>query len=546
MSPRKPTRTIDWLIISRPIGVSAILGTGIFILRGEPSKVVPLALLVLVTYVLSLFYWFALRTRVPFRPFVWAQLSTDVVLATAIVGFSGGAESQFSLLYFVPVICGAMFLVGPGSFTMALLSSISYSLLLVVKYLKFFEWLHPTLDVEYVKTYIFLRGYMHVLFFFVVAAMGTYLAERLRKGTRELEEVKLTTDDILENMGAGVVTIDSTGRIVYFNWAGGAILGCESTGVGGRMLEEVLPKGAHELTRLILEGLEAKQNEYRREINIHLDSGKTRPVGVSGKVMEDNERRCRGYLVLFSDLTEVKETQERLKRSERMAAIGELSADMAHEIRNPLASIRGSVEMLSSETDYHGDSKKLMALVIKEADRLNTIIEHFLRFARAKTPSFRKVSLNRLTEEVLDVVKAHPDFRDAIELKMVLLDGDTTVSADPEQVKQVFMNLCLNSLNAMKGGGQLTVEVLQTDGAFGVAVKDTGIGIRKSVMSRIFQPFYTTREKGIGLGLSIAHKIVEKHDGWIDVKSSPGKGSKFTVWLPKPDSGRKGNDSHGS
>lgn len=540
MSPQKPTQTVDWLIISRPIGVSAILGVGTFILWEEPSKVIPLAILVVITYALSLLYWFGLRKRVPFRPFVWAQLSIDVVLATAIVGFSGGAESQFSLLYFVPVICGAMFLVGPGSFTMALFSSISYSLLLVSEYRNYFQWLQPTVDVEYVRSYIFLRGYMHVLFFFVVAAMGTYLAERTRKGVQELEEVKLTTDDILESMGAGVITIDATGRVVYFNWAAGAILDCESGGVSGRMLEEVVPEEARDLSRMILEGLNARRNEYRREIDIRLSDGHIRPVGVSCKVMEDNEGRCRGYLVLFSDLTEVKETQKRLKRSERMAAIGELSADMAHEIRNPLASIRGSVETLASETYHDDDSKKLMSLVIKEADRLNTIIEHFLRFARTKAPSFRKVSLDKVIEEVLEIVKAHPDFREAIELRTVLPRGDTVVNADPEQIKQVFLNLCLNSLSAMEDGGQLTVEMLQTDGAFGVAVQDTGIGIKKNVITRIFQPFYTTRKKGIGLGLSIAHKIVEKHEGWIDVESNPGEGSKFTVWLPKFDSGKEG------
>ena len=540
MSPQRPAQTVDWLIIVRPIGVSAILGVGTFILWEEPTKVIPLALLVLITYALSLLYWFALRKRVPFRPFVWAQLSTDVVLATAIVGFSGGAESQFSLLYFVPVICGAMFLIGPGSFTMALLSSISYSLLLVSEYHNYFQWLQPNVDVEYVRNYIFLRGYMHVLFFFVVAAMGTYLAERTRRGVQELEEVKLTTDDILENMGAGVITIDATGQIIYFNWAAGVILDCESGRVRGRMLEEVVPGGAKSLTRLVLEGLSARRNEHRREIDIRLSDGQIRPVGVSCKVMEDKKGRCRGYLVLFSDLTDVKETQERLKRSERMAAIGELSADMAHEIRNPLASIRGSVETLASETYHDGDSKKLMGLVIKEADRLNTIIEHFLKFARTKAPSFRKVSLNRVIEEVLDLVKAHPDFREAIELRTVQPVGDAIVKADPEQVKQVFLNLCLNSLSAMKDSGQLTVEVLQTNGAFGVAVQDTGVGIDKSVITRIFQPFYTTRKKGIGLGLSIAHKIVEKHKGWIDVESSPGKGSKFTVWLPKFDSGKEG------
>jgi two-component system sensor histidine kinase PilS (NtrC family) len=532
---RRSNQAADWLLISRPIGVTAILGTGVFILRGEPFGVVPLLIIVFITCGLSLLYWFALRRRVPLRPFMWSQLTIDVLLATAIVSFSGGAESQFSLLYFVPVIAGAMFLFTPGSFTMALLSSATYSLLLIGEYMDLLPWLQQLSGMEYEKSYIFLRGYMHVLFFFLVAAMGGYLAERLRKGARELEEVRVTTEDILENMGAGVITVDTTGCVVYFNRAAGTILDCDPNGTRGRMLEHVMPEGAQELAILVLRGLRDELDQYRHEIQVRTADGRERPVGASGKVLIDKDGSSVGYLVLFSDLTRAKETEERLRRSERMAAIGELSADMAHEIRNPLASIRGSVEMLASETDYHGDSMKLMNLVIKETDRLNTIIEHFLRFARAKAPIFQKFSLNTVVREVLDLVRAHPDFREEIELGLTPEDGDSSVVGDPEQIKQVLLNLCLNSLNAMRQGGELSVEVQRGDTAVSVSVRDTGTGMTKGEIDRIFQPFYTTREKGIGLGLSIAHRIMEQHNGWIDVVSTPGKGSRFTVWLPNPD-----------
>lgn len=536
MKPRRFEQAADWLLISRPIGVTAILGTGIFILRGEPFGVIPLLTIIFITCGLSLLYWFALRRRVPLRPFIWSQLTIDVLLATAIVGFSGGAESQFSLLYFVPVIAGAMFLFTPGSFTMALLSSATYSLLLIGEYMNLLPWLQRLSEMQYEKSYIFLRGYMHVLFFFLVAAMGGYLAERLRTGARELEEVKVTTEDILENMGAGVITVDNTGRVMYFNRAAGTILNCDPHGARGRMLEHVMPEGTHELTRLMLNGLRSELDQYRHEIEIVTSDGETRPVGASGKVLADKDGSSMGYLVLFSDLTRAKETEERLRRSERMAAIGELSADMAHEIRNPLASIRGSVEMLASESEYHGDSMKLMNLVIKETDRLNTIIEHFLRFARAKAPIFQKFSLNTVIREVVELVKAHPDFRDEIKLSLTLPEGDSVVVGDPEQIKQVFLNLCLNSLTAMGEVGELVVGVEKNDDAIGISVQDTGTGMTKDEIDRIFQPFYTTRERGIGLGLSIAHRMIEQHNGWIDVTSTPGKGSRFTVWLPVSDS----------
>ncbi len=532
MSPRRLDQAADWLLISRPIGVTAILGTGIIILRGEPFRTIPLMMIILITCGLSLLYWFVLRRRVPFRPFMWSQLTVDVLLATAIVGFSGSSESQFSLLYFTPVISGAMFLFTPGSFTMALLSSACYTLLLIGEYTDVFPWLFQLSGLEREKSYLFLRGYMHVLFFFLVAAMGGYLAERLRKGARELEEVRVTTDDILENMGAGVITIDRSGRVVYFNRAAGTMLECEPSEASGAMLEDVLPDGAHELTEFIRHGLREERDQHRHEIEVRTEEGKTKPVGVGGKMLKDRHGANIGYLALFSDLTEVKETQERLRRSERMAAIGELSADMAHEIRNPLASIRGSVEMLTTEADYEGDSIKLMNLVIKETDRLNTIIEHFLRFARARSPIFQKFSLNTVVREVIDLVKTHSDFRESIELRPVIPAEDEIIVGDPEQIKQVFLNLCLNALSAMKDGGTLTVQVQKTGEGVAVSVEDTGIGMSKSEIARVFQPFYTTRERGIGLGLSIAHRIVEQHEGWIDVVSTPGKGSRFTVWLP--------------
>ena len=535
MSTRRFGQAADWLLISRPIGVTAILGTGIFILRGEPFGVIPLLIIIAITCCLSLFYWFALRGRVPTRPFMWSQLTVDVLLATAIVSFSGGAESQFSLLYFVPVIAGAMFLFTPGSFTMALISSAIYSLLLIGEYMDVLPWLQRLSEMEYEKSYIFLRGYMHVLFFFLVAAMGGYLAERLRKGARELEEVRVTTEDILENMGAGVITVDTRGRVMYFNRAAGTILECDPRGTRGRMLEHVMPERAGQLTALMLNGLRDELDQYRHEIEVRTHGENARPVGASGKVLADKDGSSMGYLVLFSDLTRAKETEERLRRSERMAAIGELSADMAHEIRNPLASIRGSVEMLASEADYHGDSMKLMNLVIKETDRLNTIIEHFLRFARAKAPIFQRFSVNSVVREVMDLVRAHPDFREGVELGLVLEDGDSAVVGDPEQIKQVLLNLCLNSLNAMGQSGELKVEVSSREEAIGVSVSDTGAGMTKNEIERIFQPFYTTRERGIGLGLSIAHRIMEQHNGWIDVTSTPGKGSRFTIWLPNSD-----------
>lgn len=526
-------RGMRWLLISRPTIVSTILGTQIVILRGETFQPTPLYSLIAVSWLLSLFYWLLAKVRVP-RPFsIQLQVGVDVLLVTAVAHFSGGALSQFSLLYFLVIIASAILLLAKGAFLHASLSAVCYNLLLWAEYQGVI--LKPMSGVlslpEVTLDYVFLRSFLHTLLFYLTAAMSGFLAERLRLRGEELEEVRLTTDDILQGMRTGVISVDRGGEIVYFNKAAEEILGISADSVRGQPIDAAFPERLRSISDLFRDVLREGGERRRLETEALMEDGSQKPLGLSVNQLLDREGIMRGALALFTDLTEAKEIERRLRQADRMAAIGELSAGIAHEIRNPLASIRGSVELLSKELKPSGDDRRLMELVLRETDRLNDFIEHFIRFARDHSPTISRVDLVPIMAEAEDLVRSHPAYTEKISIVRKPTGGRAYVLADPEQLKRVLLNLCLNALWAMDGEGELTVTLRREDDRVGVSVKDTGIGIPEDQLSKIFQPFYSQKEKGGGLGLAIAHRIVEQHGGKITVESQVGKGSNFTIWL---------------
>lgn len=530
-------RGMRWLLISRPIIVTTILGTEIAVLRGEAIPLSPLYSLIALSWLLSFGYWLLLKIRLPQRLLIYLQISLDAFLVTAIVHFSGGVFSQFSLLYFLVIIASSIFLLARGGFFLATLSTLCYCLLLWSEYRGLIpEPMARALSFpEATVYYLLLRGFIHSLSFYLVAAMSGFLAERLYLRVEELEDVKLTTDDILQGMGTGVISIDRTGEIGYFNRAAQEILGVSGELARGRPLKEVLPERLGVMSELLLDALEKGIPRSRFETDILMEDGSKRPLGASTTRLVDREGKRRGALALFTDLTKIKATEERLRRADRMAAIGELSAGIAHEIRNPLASIRGSIELLSKGLNPSGEDRRLMELVLRETDRLNSFIENFLRFARESPSNLSKTDLVPLLDEVEELVRSHPNYTAKVTIVRKSTDGKTLASADREQISQVLLNLCLNSLVAMDWEGELTLSVKSRDDRVGVSVKDTGVGIPRDEITQIFEPFYSGKGNGAGLGLAIAQRIVGQHGGEIVVKSEVKAGTEFTVWLREAD-----------
>ena len=530
-----PHRAIE--ILSRHIILTLILGTGLFFLKGAQISFLPLYLLLAFSYLTSFLFFLGFRSGLPKGPLISLQHLIDVLTASAIVHFSGGVLSPFSLLYFLVIISASIELHLRGGFLFATLSSLAYSLLLYSHY----KGLLPgfAFASELTLEEVFLRGDLHVSCFYFVALMSGSIARKYKSREEELEEMKLTTEDILENMELGVITVDVRGKVVYFNRKAGEILQCSAGEVQGHSIQETLPSSVHSLTDLILQGLHSDSllpssdsiQEFQKEIEV-VSGGRKKPLGVTSTLLLNRKGFKKGFLALFSDLTQMKETEWRLRHSERMAAIGELSAAIAHEIRNPLASILGSAEYLQSEIKGDQESKKLMSLILRESDRLNHIIEDFLQFARSKPPHFTETSLHDLLDEVLELVRSHPEYSLGIRIEQKISRDGLTLLLDKDQMKQVFLNICLNGIKAMEGKGRLTISTRKEGERVGVIFEDTGRGIPPENLSKIFEPFFTTTEKGHGLGLAIAHRILEGHHGEIQVSSEMGKGSQFTVWIP--------------
>jgi two-component system sensor histidine kinase PilS (NtrC family) len=290
-----------------------------------------------------------------------------------------------------------------------------------------------------------------------------------------------------------------------------------------------VPDLASELTT----ALATSRGTHRQEIVARTRAGGSRPLGISISFLTEHSQRRRGAIAVFQDLTEVHEMRERVRKADRLAAIGELSAGIAHELRNPLASISGSIEMLYNELKLDGENTRLMELIMRESDRLDRIISDFLDFAKLRTPRKSPAKLERALEETLTLLSKNAEKSEGITTRLDCEPRLPEVWLDDEQMRQVFLNLAINSCEAMDHEGTLEITARGSrDGRVRVSFTDTGPGIDPEQMKRMFEPFFTTKEGGTGLGLALANKIVAAHGGVIEYRNRESRGAEFTIVLP--------------
>jgi len=264
--------------------------------------------------------------------------------------------------------------------------------------------------------------------------------------------------------------------------------------------------------------------------------GRKRALGFSLSPLMDGGGRHQGYILIMQDLTPLREMEESVRRSERFAGIGKMAAGIAHEIRNPLASMSGSIQMLSQSDALDETGNRLMRIVLRETDRLNSLVTEFLQFARPNPPEFENIYLRHVLDEMILVFRyLHfnntPETRPDVDVTLHM-DTEIQIEADPRQLRQVFWNLLNNSVQAMPDGGSIDISVEKRAREVEVQVLDAGLGIPVDRLDRIFDPFYSTKQDGTGLGLALVHRIIEEHDGRIHVVSSPGEGTRLSVILP--------------
>ncbi|HEX2896758.1 MAG TPA: ATP-binding protein, partial [candidate division Zixibacteria bacterium] len=381
--------------------------------------------------------------------------------------------------------------------------------------------------------------FFHVLIFYLVAFISGYLAERLKQRdrqladtSRELRKAKLETDDILRHLSSGLMTVDAHGLIMFFNKAAERILGYKEGDVKGRRCDEVFARRIPLLAKCVMAGIDGRIEFPRREVEVVKEDGQIVPLGLSTSVLIEENGSTRGVIAIFSDLTEAKDLEGKVRAADRLAAVGELSACIAHEIRNPLAAISGSVEVLKGELKLADENKQLMDLIVKESDRLTKMLTKFLQYARIERRAFNKVELCHIVNETIEILIHHESMTPNIRVEFNSVESFVYVIGDEDLIKQILINLAANACESFAGGAGHLIFNLVNDSENGLvrlAVEDNGPGIPPDVLKKIYQPFFSTRKSGTGLGLSIVHRIAEALGIELSVKSQVGVGTIFEL-----------------
>ncbi len=538
---------IRWLIGLRVLLSFVFLGSATALqVRGAlPVDSPPLFGLLAITFSLSVLYLFLLPRVRNLRRFGQVQVGFDLLIQTALVHFTGGLDSALSFVYIFTIYAAAALLGRRDSLLAASASSIFYGGLANLYYYgDLLGW--PALGGlgrGRSPSYAAFQVFINLVAFFVVAILSSHLAERLREAgqrlherTLDLRNLQTLHRDIIANIPSGVMTLDLHGRIISFNEAAQRITGYPADALCDRPWTES-PFAVYPALGAFFQAPEAAVPQHAIIDDIRGRDGRLMPVGIGLSPLRDEAGSILGLVVIFQDLTERMRMEEHLRQTDRLAAVGHLAAGIAHELRNPLAAISGCVQLLQDEGAPTARHRRMLDIVLRETERLKLITGQFLDFARPRPVALRSCPLAPILEEVVALLEQSHGHHPATTITVdVLRETELTVLAEPDLLKQIFWNICLNALEAMPGGGRLAIRAGARQDARGswgaVEFADSGGGIPPETLGRLFDPFFTTKDGGTGLGLSIARKIAEGLGGTITVENRPGEGATFRVTIP--------------
>jgi two-component system, NtrC family, sensor histidine kinase PilS len=536
---------LAWLIGVRAVVSTLLLGGAVVAQITAPGSfpVDPFFFLIAVTYALTIFFAATLRYAERFDWLVDLQLAADALIVSAFIYFTGGVTSYFSSLYVLPIIAASTVRFRRGGLIVATLSALLYGGLVLAQYLSAAgllhdPWLTPdrlSLPPRSVAQY---TTALNVFGFFAVAFLSGSLAEsvrsagaRLEQASSEIADLQALNDYVIDSLPSGLVTTDRKLRVLTFNHAAETITGLTPQAAIGRPVAEVLqlPRPLAEMLEHDLSEGDAKRTEFR---HVTADGRGEIDLGMSATHLQTPGGNA-GFIITFQDVTDYKRLEHEARIQQRLAAVGEMAAGIAHEIRNPLASMSGSIQILREELPLSSEQEQLMDIVLRESERLNATIRSFLAYARPQRFTIARIDLRRALNDTALLLRNSAELHDGHVVEVEVPGTELWCEADEGQIKQIVWNLATNGLRAMPDGGRL--RLIGTSGADGgvvISVADQGIGIPAEELDGLFQPFHGTFAKGSGLGLAIVHRIVTDYHGEIRVSSPPGAGTTVSVRLP--------------
>ncbi|MBI4791225.1 MAG: PAS domain S-box protein [Deltaproteobacteria bacterium] len=531
---------IQWILFLRVVLLTILLGISMLLQTKEHEIIIPpisyIAFFIVGTYLFTIFSALLLKILSRHRQFAYLQIVTDCLLTSCLVFFTGGSDSIFTIIYYFPIISAAILLFHRGALLLAALSTFSYGAILTAEFMMDKSTLlhlgiAPQTSFHVAMHSFSIRG----LTFFLVAIFSFIISERLRraeaelsKTSRDLDRLALLYKQIFDDIATGIITVDSQGRISSFNRSAGIITGYDAIDVLGKKIKKAFPE------------LSITTDTLRPMTYLQKKRGEKIPVGYSWTRlnMPGDSENSRVYTM--QDLSIIKKMEEKVRQAEKMAAIGEMAAGIAHEFRNPLAAISGAAQVLENDFAPESATGSLMNIIIRECDRLELTISQFLQFSKPATPEKCWLSILGIVQECTDLLNQGRKGEEPFTVRTVIPEN-LDCWADARQVKQIILNLMENAQNAMEqNGGTITVSAseIMDDGQEKILLQiaDTGPGIAEKNINQIFDPFFTTRENGTGLGLAIVRQLVESHGGqvWAENSNKGDNGAVFSFTLPLP------------
>ena len=553
MSETELRRKLAWLIGIRVAIVTLLLGSAILVQISTPGALPadPFFYLIGLTYALTVCYALSLRFVYQRRWLLDVQLAGDALIVSAFIYVTGGVTSYFSLLYVLPIIAASIFQFRRGGLMVAVLSTLIYGGLVAAQYmgangLLSESWAPPVGALPSLKVAQYTVA-INVFGFFAVAVLSGSLAEglrhagaRLERASNEIADLQAFNQHVIDSLISGLATTDFEGHILTFNRTATLITGVSAQVAVGHPIGDIM-QFPPELTRSIESQLggASGRRAHRAEFPYRTPDGRTIEIGLSASHLHTPGWERAGLLFTFQDVTDVKKLERDARLRQRLAAVGEMAAGIAHEIRNPLASMSGSIQILRQELPLSTEQAQLMDIVLRESERLNETIRSFLAYARPQRFQIARLDVRPVLNDTALLLRNSAEVKEGHLVEVVVPPTEVLFEADENQVRQIVWNLATNGLRAMHYGGRLLLAARAEPASNGrgedtvvLEVKDEGVGIAPEDLEGIFQPFHGSFSRGSGLGLAIVHRIVSDYNGEIVVSSAPGAGTTVTVRLP--------------